>query len=127
MIGITHDMGVDISRNDISVSHRLPKSCTMSEHPIIIKFVRRNTKTGLMMNTKTLRTIDRYRTTLGGLRSSHEKGFKNEITLCQLQVLGLVGKHLTGPWMTKFYTAADTEISHVDGINGVKELIETLN
>ena len=28
--------------------------------------------------------------------------------------------------MTKFYTEADTEISHVDGINIVKELVETL-
>ena len=59
-------------------------------------------------------------TTLGGLRSSLEKDFRNEDTLCELQVLGLLGKHLTGPWMTKFYTAADTEISHVDGINIVK-------
>ena len=65
-------------------------------------------------------------TTLGGLRSSLEKDFRNEDTLCELQVLGLLGKHLTGPWMTKFYTAADTEISHVDGINIVKELVETL-
>ena len=63
VIGIAHDMGVDISRNDISVSHRLPKSRTMSERPIIVKFVRRNTKTALMTNKKTLRTIDRYRHT----------------------------------------------------------------
>ena len=28
--------------------------------------------------------------------------------------------------MTKFYTVADTEISHADGINIVKELVETL-
>ena len=61
VIGIAHDMGVDISSNDISASHRLPKSRTMKERPIIVKFVRRNTKTTLMMNKKTLRTIDRYR------------------------------------------------------------------
>ena len=61
VIGIAHDMGVDISSNDISVSHRLPKSRTMKERPIIVKLVRRNTKTALMMNKKTLRTIDRYR------------------------------------------------------------------
>ena len=102
VIGIAHDMGVDISSNDISVSHRLPKSRTMSERPIIVKFIRRNTKTARMINKKTLRTIDRYRTTLGGLWSSHEKGFKDEITLCKLQVLGLLGKHLTGRRMTKF-------------------------
>ena len=52
----------------------------MKERPIVIKFIRRNAKTALMMNKKTLRTIDRYRTTLGGLGSSHEKGFNNEIT-----------------------------------------------
>ena len=28
--------------------------------------------------------------------------------------------------MTKFYTDSDTEISHVDGINIVKELVQTL-
>ena len=61
VIGIAHDMGVDISSNDISVSHRLPKSRTMKERPIIVKFVRRNTKTALMMNKETFRTIDRYR------------------------------------------------------------------
>ena len=61
VISIAHDMGVDISSNDISVSHRLPKSRTMKERPIIVKFVRRNMKTALMMNKKTLRTIDRYR------------------------------------------------------------------
>ena len=61
VIGIAHDMGVDISSNDTSVSRRLPKSRTMKERPIIVKFVRRNTKTALMINKKTLRTIDRYR------------------------------------------------------------------
>ena len=66
-----------------------------------------------------------YGTTHGGLRSSLEKDF-NEGTLCELQVLGLLGRHLTWPWMIKLYTAADTEINHVDGINIVKELIETL-
>ena len=54
------------------------------------------------------------------------KRMKNEGTLYELQVLGLLGKHLTGLWMTKIYTVADTEISHVDGINIVKELVETL-
>ena len=61
VICIAHDMGVDITSNDISVSHRLPKSRTMKERAIIVKFVRGNTKTALMMNKKTLRTIDRYR------------------------------------------------------------------
>ena len=44
----------------------------------------------------------------------------------ELQVLCFLGRHLTGRRMTKFYTVADTEISRVDGINGVKELVETL-
>ena len=46
--------------------------------------------------------------------------------LCELQVLCFLGRHLTGPGMTKFYTAAATEISHVVGMNIVKQLIETL-
>ena len=83
VIGIAHDMGVDISRNDISVSHRLPKSRTMSERPIIVKFVRRNTKTALMTNKKTLRSIDRYRHTyvnddLTPLRSRMLRTLKND-------------------------------------------------
>ena len=74
---------VDISRNDISVSHRLPKSRTMSERPIIVKFVRRNTKTALMANKKTLRSIDRYRHTyvnddLTPLRSRMLRTLKND-------------------------------------------------
>ena len=63
-------------------------------------------------------------TTLGDL--SREKDLKNQVTLCMLQVFGLLGRYLTGQWMTKFYTAADTEISQDDGINSVKELVETL-
>ena len=43
-----------------------------------------------------------------GLLGKHLTGpwktkFYNEVTLCELQVLGLLGKHLTGPWKTKFY------------------------
>ena len=54
--------GVNISSNDISGSHRLPKSRTMMKgSPIIVKFVRRNMKTALMMIKKTLRIINRYR------------------------------------------------------------------
>ena len=83
VIGIAHDMGVNISRNDISVSHRLPKSRTMSERPIIVNFVRRNTKTALMTNKKTLRSIDRYRHTyvnddLTPLRSRMLRTLKND-------------------------------------------------
>jgi len=66
-------------------------------------------------------------TTLGGLRSSLQKDFSNEITIVELQFLGIIGKHLTGPWMTKFYTAADSDISHVDAIELVKQVIESLN
>ena len=83
MIGIAHDMGVDISRNDIIVSHRLPKSRTMSERPIIVKFVRIITKTAHMTYTKTLRSIDRYRHTyvnddLTPLRSRMLRTLKND-------------------------------------------------
>ena len=62
-------------------------------------------------------------TSLGGLRYSVLKDFSNDIAKGELQVLGLVGKYLTGPWMTKFYTSADTEINHVDGIKLVQDVI----
>ena len=43
-----------------------------------------------------------------------------------MQVVGLLGKLLTGSWMTLFYTSASSEINHVDGISRVKEVIAEL-
>ena len=65
--------------------------------------------------------------TLGGLRSSLETDFKNISTQVELQVLGLIGKYLTGPWMKKFYTDANSQISHTDGIIQVKNVIQEIH
>ena len=41
-------------------------------------------------------------------------------------MLGLLGKLLTGPWRTQFYNTWDSEVSHVDGIAIVKDVISVL-
>ncbi|ELT87136.1 hypothetical protein CAPTEDRAFT_189537 [Capitella teleta] len=43
-----------------------------------------------------------------------------------LQVLGLLGKLLTGPWMKVFYTSRSSGILHLAGIAIVKQAIETM-
>ena len=43
-----------------------------------------------------------------------------------MQVLGLLGKILTGPWMQKFYTNADSETDHIQGISLVQNVIDEL-
>ena len=60
---------------------------------------------------------------LGGLRASLVEDFNKVITRVELQVLGLLGKHLTGPWMVKFYTSAVSEVHHIEGINIVKDVL----
>lgn len=44
----------------------------------------------------------------------------------ELLVLGLVGKYLSGPWMKWFYTSADHQINHVDGIKVVQDMIAAI-
>ena len=44
----------------------------------------------------------------------------------EMQVLGLFGKLLTGPWMAKFYTSAADQIHHANGIIMVKNIISVL-
>jgi len=39
-----------------------------------------------------------------------------------MQVLGLLGKLLTGPWMKKFYTAAVDQTDHVEEIQVIKQI-----
>ena len=43
-----------------------------------------------------------------------------------MQVLGLIGKLLTGPWMQKFYTSASDQVDHIHGISVVKEVVAKL-
>ena len=59
--------------------------------------------------------------------------FKNNITKLELQVLGLLGKLLTGPWMQIFYkpltrtsdASCSSNLSDITNIGGIK-LIQTL-
>ena len=65
VIAIASDMDVRIDEHDICVSHRLQKSRSMQERPIIVRFVRRDKKIEIMRlrKKKTLRTIDSHRNT----------------------------------------------------------------
>ena len=83
VIALASDMGVHIDEHDICISHRLQKSRSMQERPIIVRFVRRDTKIDMMRKKKTLRTIDRYRNTfvnddLTPLRSKMLRALKQE-------------------------------------------------
>ena len=65
-------------------------------------------------------------TSCGGLRRAIMKDFTQATTKVELQILGLLGKHLTGPWMRHFYTSAADQINHVDGIAIVKAVIAAM-
>ncbi|CAM4569827.1 unnamed protein product [Leuciscus chuanchicus] len=65
-------------------------------------------------------------TSCGGLRASLFYDFRSTTGHVQMQVLGLLGKLLTGPWMKKFYRAAVNQIDHVEAISVVKEVVTRL-
>ena len=65
-------------------------------------------------------------TSCGGLREAIVNDFKMPEAKTQLQVLGLMGKFLSGPWMKAFYTSASNQINHVDAITTVKDVLSTL-
>ena len=65
-------------------------------------------------------------TTCGGLRASVLADFVTIPSHVEMQVLGLMGKLLTGPWMKTFYTSAGDQIDHVEGIEIVKEIVQKL-
>ena len=62
--------------------------------------------------------------TLGGLRAALLQDFGNETAIVEMQVLGLFGKLLTGPWMVQFYTSASSEVHHIDGIRIVQRVLQ---
>lgn len=62
----------------------------------------------------------------GGLRASVLADFVSIQGHVEMQVLGLLGKLITGPWMKKFYTAAKDQVDHVEGILIVKNLVQRL-
>ena len=49
--------------------------------------------------------------------------FPTEAARLELQVLGLFGKLLSGPWMRKFHTSGESDISHIQGIGIIKVVI----
>ena len=62
----------------------------------------------------------------GGLQGSIRKDFASITGRLQMQCIGLLGKHLSGPWMQVFYTSADCEINHIEGVNIVQNVISAL-
>ena len=65
--------------------------------------------------------------TCGGLQSAILHDFQSSIAQTEFHILSLIGKLLSGTWMLKFYTAGSSqEVSHLDGISIVKNLIPVL-
>ena len=62
----------------------------------------------------------------GGLQSSISHDFSLQTAQTQLHVLGLLGKLLTGPWMSLLYKSADTQMRHLDAIPIFRVLVNTL-
>ena len=60
IVKLAHNMGVEISEQELSVSHRLGRKMG-KPRPIIAKFVRRDTKTKMMRSKKELRGFNGYR------------------------------------------------------------------
>lgn len=66
------------------------------------------------------------RVSCGGLQSSLRTDFKNDVAILEMQILAILEKTLAGPWMKKFYTAADVQIDHVEAIQIVRDIIGEL-
>lgn len=64
--------------------------------------------------------------TCGGLQTAILHDYRSTTAQVELHVLGLLGKLLSGPWMVKFYTSSATQISHIDGIAIVRELLRVI-
>ena len=58
----------------------------------------------------------------GGLQQCILRDFDRPTAKVEIQVLGLVGKLLSGPWMTTMYTSAEKQINHVDCIDVVRTI-----
>ena len=43
----------------------------------------------------------------GGLQAALLSDFSNNVAKMEMQVLGVIGKLFSGPWMKMFYTSAD--------------------
>jgi len=59
----------------------------------------------------------------GGLQASIREDFENPSAILEMKILGSVGKLLTGPWMQVFYTSAQHELHHIEGISVVRNVM----
>ena len=62
----------------------------------------------------------------GGLQQCILRDVDQPTTKVEMQVLGLVGKLLSGPWMMTMYTSAEKQINHVDCIDAVRKVISVM-
>ena len=63
----------------------------------------------------------------GGLKAAILNDSNTSVTKIEMRVLGIIGKMLTGPWMTRLYTCASEQISHTEGTSIVRSVINTIN
>ena len=61
VIKVAADMGITLTNEDISVSHRLGKVTSEHARPIIVKLVKRDTKKIIMMSKKKLKDNNNYK------------------------------------------------------------------
>ena len=59
----------------------------------------------------------------GGLQAALLSDFSNNNAKMEMQVLGLIGKLLSGPWMKMFYISADKQINHIEGIAVIRNVV----
>ena len=62
--------------------------------------------------------------TCSGLQSSILADFNSTIGKLQMRTLGLLGKLLTSPRMKTFYTPVESQVSHTDGIEIIRDVIK---
>ncbi|XP_070181627.1 uncharacterized protein [Littorina saxatilis] len=62
----------------------------------------------------------------GGLRDSLFHDFTSETGILELCALGLFGKLLTGPWMTKFYAGPEKGLHYLAGVDVVRSVHNTI-
>ena len=65
-------------------------------------------------------------TSCGGLRRSILQDFTDETAKLELRVLGLLGNNLSGSWMKRFYTSAETETNFLEGIRVVEKVLPNI-
>ena len=62
----------------------------------------------------------------GALQAAIFHDFQTPEARVEIHVLGLIGKLFSGPWMSKFYTSSSIQISHIDGISIVKNVLSVV-